>query len=590
MPRNSSGTYTLPAGNPVAPNTIIETAWANPTMSDIGAALTDSLDRFGRGSMLAPIKAPDGTAVAPVYSFVAEATMGMYRSSAGVLGLSIGGAAALLLSATTAVFDPAVHPQWAANPTGPNDLTPKSYVDTLVSTGYLPLTGGTLSGPLNITYAAPVLKLTQNDAAATNFADVQFQANDRFYRLTGYGSTHSSRANSFWINANDAGTSVVIATAGAERVRVDPTGSVGIGGAPVQKLTVVSSSAASGLVATFQNDGATGAAIQLFQSTIDRWNIGQPAGVSALAFSAGGGATELMRLTNTGNLGIGRTPTARLDVAAPDDARLILDGTSASTNAGGTVLMYRTGAFIGRIGVEANTLGNSGTGMILQSVNPMLFHTGPAVGTEAMRISTSQQVGIGVAPSAKFHVRTSGLIAKLETTTARGGGACYVDFFDPTGAKGEIGYGAATDDFYITNIITGGNLFFGTQNVTRMTITAAGVIQDAAGLELGYRSLYPIAYGSGASTLNAADNGRAHYKQDASNITVPNNLPANAIITIYNASGSPRTIVQGAGATLLLAGTTSTGNRTLAVNGIATVWALGAPGAQTSVISGSGLS
>lgn len=586
MPRNSSGTYTLPAGNPVAPNTIIETAWANPTMSDIGAALTDSLDRFGRGSMLAPIKAPDGTAVAPVYSFVAEATMGMYRSSAGVLGLSIGGAAALLLSATTAVFDPAVHPQWAANPTGPNDLTPKSYVDTLVSTGYLPLTGGTLSGPLNITYAAPVLKLTQNDAAATNFADLQFQANDRFYRLTGYGSTHSSRANQFWMNATDAASSIVLATANLERVRVDTSGNVGIGRTPQFNLDV-GTLAGSATIAVSNANNTTDYGFFQWSQSLSALRIGTN-GAFPIRFDTG--AAQRMLLDTSGNLGIGRTPTARLDVAAPDDARLVLDGTGSGTGSGGTVLMYRTGAFIGRIGVEANTLGNSGTGMILQSVNPMLFHTGPAVGTEAMRISTSQQVGIGVAPSAKFHVRTSGLIAKLETTTARGGGACYVDFFDPTGAKGEIGYGAATDDFYITNIITGGNLFFGTQNVTRMTITAAGVIQDAAGLELGYRSLYPIAYGSGASTLNAADNGRAHYKQDASNITVPNNLPANAIITIYNASGSPRTIVQGAGATLLLAGTTSTGNRTLAVNGIATVWALGAPGAQTSVISGSGLS
>jgi len=43
MPRDGSGTYTLPAGNPVVTSTVITPSWANPTLSDIAAALTDSL-------------------------------------------------------------------------------------------------------------------------------------------------------------------------------------------------------------------------------------------------------------------------------------------------------------------------------------------------------------------------------------------------------------------------------------------------------------------------------------------------------------------------------------------------------------------
>ena len=62
MPRNSSGVYSLPAGNPVVPGTLIETTWANPTMSDIGAALTGSLPRDGSAGMQGPlILAFDGT-------------------------------------------------------------------------------------------------------------------------------------------------------------------------------------------------------------------------------------------------------------------------------------------------------------------------------------------------------------------------------------------------------------------------------------------------------------------------------------------------------------------------------------------------
>jgi microcystin-dependent protein len=51
MPRNSQGLYTLPAGNPVVPNTLIESVWANSTMDDIAVALTASLPRDGSAPM-----------------------------------------------------------------------------------------------------------------------------------------------------------------------------------------------------------------------------------------------------------------------------------------------------------------------------------------------------------------------------------------------------------------------------------------------------------------------------------------------------------------------------------------------------------
>jgi len=61
MPRNSQGVYSLPAGNPVVDGTLIETTWANPTMSDIAAALTGSLPRDGSAGMTGPlILARDG--------------------------------------------------------------------------------------------------------------------------------------------------------------------------------------------------------------------------------------------------------------------------------------------------------------------------------------------------------------------------------------------------------------------------------------------------------------------------------------------------------------------------------------------------
>lgn len=48
MPRNGSGTYNLPAGNPVVTGTTISSTWANTTLSDIGTALTQSIASNGQ--------------------------------------------------------------------------------------------------------------------------------------------------------------------------------------------------------------------------------------------------------------------------------------------------------------------------------------------------------------------------------------------------------------------------------------------------------------------------------------------------------------------------------------------------------------
>lgn len=90
MSRDSSGNYTLPSGiNPVVEGTEIEPDWANTTLSDISAALTDSLSRSGKGGMSVPLKLINGTQAAPALSFNAEAGAGFYRAGTGDIRLSI---------------------------------------------------------------------------------------------------------------------------------------------------------------------------------------------------------------------------------------------------------------------------------------------------------------------------------------------------------------------------------------------------------------------------------------------------------------------------------------------------------------------
>jgi hypothetical protein len=48
MSRNGSGTYNLPAGNPVVTGTTISSTWANTTLTDIATALTNSISADGQ--------------------------------------------------------------------------------------------------------------------------------------------------------------------------------------------------------------------------------------------------------------------------------------------------------------------------------------------------------------------------------------------------------------------------------------------------------------------------------------------------------------------------------------------------------------
>jgi hypothetical protein len=48
MSRNGSGTYNLPAGNPVVTGTTISSTWANNTLTDIATALSNSIAADGQ--------------------------------------------------------------------------------------------------------------------------------------------------------------------------------------------------------------------------------------------------------------------------------------------------------------------------------------------------------------------------------------------------------------------------------------------------------------------------------------------------------------------------------------------------------------
>lgn len=88
MARDSAGTYSLPAGNPVVSGETISSTVHNNTMADIAAELTDSLSRSGKGGMSAPLELVDGTEAAPGLSFNNEVSSGLYRAATDDLRFS----------------------------------------------------------------------------------------------------------------------------------------------------------------------------------------------------------------------------------------------------------------------------------------------------------------------------------------------------------------------------------------------------------------------------------------------------------------------------------------------------------------------
>ena len=120
MSRNGSGTYTLPAGNPVVTGTTISSTWANNTLTDIATALTGSLAADGQTTATGNLKmgnnrvtgladgiaSTDGATVSQVAASVAGlGTMSTQNANAvAITGGAINGTTVGASTASTGAF------------------------------------------------------------------------------------------------------------------------------------------------------------------------------------------------------------------------------------------------------------------------------------------------------------------------------------------------------------------------------------------------------------------------------------------------------------------------------------------------------
>jgi hypothetical protein len=254
----------------------------------------------------------------------------------------------------------------------------------------------------------------------------------------------------------------------------------------------------------------------------------------------------------------------------------IYESPDALTNAAGN-LQFVTGS------TRRATIDTSGNVFGISSVRAPLFYdsddTGYYINPNATsNCSTIQainyQTGSGNGRGYRFWASDSYKIYMSSTADGTWGGRVagegtsdYNMYFRMTGGtnRGFVFRAGAAGTTNVAGIDASGNGYF-TGGVYAASINSNSI--NSGGFEVGYRKV-PLTSVTGV-TADASIVGRGYLA--TSTVTVPANVfSAGDIFSVINNSASNISISQGTGLTMRLVGTATTGSRTLAQRGIATI-------------------
>jgi hypothetical protein len=288
--------------------------------------------------------------------------------------------------------------------------------------------------------------------------------------------------------------------------------------------------------------------------------------------------TERLRIDGSGQMGIGGTPTRKLSVI----------GSGAST-----YINVNTGDNVSNAGILFGGTASPSNGQVSYdtALDTMLLITG---GTQRVSINSG---GVALASS------TLTLSGAQVATQAYVTGLGYAPLASPTFTgtpTAPTAAGGSNDTTIATTAFVRGNFsllasptFTGTPaaptaapgtNTTQLATTAfvaaLGALKadlaspaltgtpTTGGVEIGFRTIP-----RSTTTTTAAIGDRGRCIAITAGITIPNAVfAAGDAISIYNDSAAALTVTQGASLTLRLGGSATTGNRTLAARGFATIW------------------
>jgi hypothetical protein len=134
------------------------------------------------------------------------------------------------------------------------------------------------------------------------------------------------------------------------------------------------------------------------------------------------------------------------------------------------------------------------------------------------------------------------------------------------------------------NVLTGSaNLAFDGTTLTGAAIVSQTSMTDG----IGNVRTVPVNFQGGGYTLQASDNGK-YIQLSTGGVTVPPGVfSLGQVVSVFNSTGSSQTIAGGSGVTLILVGTSTLGNRSLSVNGLATLLCVNS---NVFVVTGGGVS
>ncbi len=182
MSRNGSGTYSLPAGNPVVTGTVISTSWANNTMNDIASALTGSVASDGQTPMTGPLNLNSNK-----ITNLAAGTVNGDGVNYTQFNTPTFGGAVTCNSTLTVVGDTTMSGNLAVNSTGqvrlPNGTTAQRSATPTVGSvrynttlqqfeGYSTYSGQTISTITNVTTTATLTTATAHSLTTGNMVTI----------------------------------------------------------------------------------------------------------------------------------------------------------------------------------------------------------------------------------------------------------------------------------------------------------------------------------------------------------------------------------------------------------------------------------
>jgi hypothetical protein len=435
-------------------------------MSDIANSITDSLDRNGRGSMLAPFKNVDGTLALPGITFGNEPSTGIARLNTSEMTFIT--AATARFKVTTAGVQVIGSIIGGGNMTGIVDLT---------TTGSTIL--GDSQGDIFNVGAGGIIKdangNTGFNVTPTNFGGyTTVEAKGKSGGAGGVFKTTSSTGtvSGEWFSLDSNGINFGSATNhpilfninGVNKATLDTSGRLYIGtAAGVRQLNIGSVNVDMVLKSTVASGGAGTSTYYFGNSATDSIGyLSYDHSTNFLSFGVNG--AERARFDSSGNLGVGSVPL----FTSAGRGTLTVNGSASSV----------LGLGVGGVGV-GSIYADAGTSSWSHSTGTLQL---AAAGSTRMFIDTAGNVGIGVTPTGILDVATSTTPrVRIRSTAANAtlllmqnsvSGAASGDGFE----LGLLADGVTGSLWNYEN----GLIQFGTNNSVKLNISADGRLYGTA--------------------------------------------------------------------------------------------------------------